>query len=173
MNAAIAINVEDSSSLKWGLSYPVHPEGRWSPTAAVRLRGKTDLPAWADPVVSRLEALAALPTVDPRGSRPMNVDDLMDALRFLIRVMRTDTAVPWIGRLNTGGLQVTWRGEGVEVEAVFDRARDERCVMVVVGENEWDASPEAADSLFASVVDRLTRSGFEHTAILRATSGRR
>ncbi len=88
----------------------------------------------------------------------MNVDDIIEALNFLSRVMREDTRVPWIGRLSSGGIQLTWRAGDVEVEAVFDRARDERVLMVSVGENEWDAPVSDAESMFATVVDRLSRS---------------
>jgi len=94
----------------------------------------------------------------------MNLDDVIDALRFLGRVMHDDTPAPWIGRLNTGGLQLTWRSGDVEVEAVFDRAREEREVLVVVGENEWEAPADQADSLFATVVERLAHADLEYTS---------
>lgn len=160
MNAAIAVNVDDSSSLNWQLDYPVpqRPEG-----VAIRLSGRTSLPAWVDAVVSRIGGLAALPT-DPRGSRPLHIDDVMDALDFLAQVMRDDTPSPWIGRLNTGGVQLTWRTGDVEVEAVFDRARNERELVVVVGENEWDAPADQAESLFGTVVDRLAHPQVELAA---------
>ena len=160
MNPAIAVSVDDSSSLKWGLDYPVQPpraEG-----IAIRLSGYS-LPPWAGPVVSRIGELAALPP-DPRGSRPLSRDDVVDALDFLARVMRNDTASPWIGRLNSGGVQLTWRSGDVEVEAVFDRARNERDVIVAVGENEWEAPADHGESLFATVVDRLAYAQVEHAA---------
>ena len=80
----------------------------------------------------------------------VGTEDVIEALNFLSRVMRDDTPPPWIGRLSTGGVQLTWRSDDVEVEAVFDRARHEHDLMVTVGENEWDASAAEADSLFAT-----------------------
>lgn len=160
MNAAIAVSVDDSSSLGWKLDYPV-PQQREG--IAIRLGGRTLLPAWLDPVVSRIGELAALPT-DPRGSRPLNIADVIDALDFLGRVMRNDTPSPWMGRLNTGGVQLTWRTEDAEVEAVFDRARNERELVVVVGDNEWDAPIDQGELLFGTVVDRLAHPHVEHTA---------
>lgn len=151
MNAAIAVNVDDSSSLKWHFDYPM-PERRED--VAIHLRGRTSLPGWVYAVVARLGELATLPP-DPRGSSPLNIDDVREALGFLARVMRDDTSSPWIGRLSTGGVQLTWRMGDVEVEAIFDRARDEREIVVAVGENEWEAPADQAESLFGTVVDRL------------------
>jgi len=87
----------------------------------------------------------------------MNPEDIIDALTFLSHVMRDDTILPWVGRLSSGGIQMTWRSGDVEAEAVFDSARDERELIVSVGENEWDAPAGEAESLFATVVDRLSR----------------
>lgn len=141
----------------WALSRPMRlrePSGGDRLTIPFWLGGEK-VPPWAVPVASRIMELAALPRIAPGGSRPMAVDDIVDALSFLTRVMRDDTAAPWIGRLSSGGVQVSWQREDVEVEAVFDRVRGERDVVVVVGENEWEAPVEQAESLFATVVDRL------------------
>jgi len=165
--ATIAIGINDSSSLKWGLAYPSQQQVGLAAPVSIALRSmKTALPEWADDVVERLAALAILPTVDGRANRPMNLDDVVDALRFLARVMRDDLPTPWIGRLNSGGVQLTWRDvpSDVEVEAIFDRTRNEREVIVAVGENEWDAPVDEADSLFATVVDRLAHLNVEHAS---------
>lgn len=154
------LHVEDSSSLRWGLSYAVQDIWARERPQAIQLRVE-QLPPWLFPAVGRIAAISALPTVDPRGSRPLNPEDLRDALWFMFRVMRDDTVVPWIGRLATGGLQLTWRVGDVEAEAVFDRARHEREVLISVGENEWEAPADAADTLFRTVVDRLSTSHVE------------
>lgn len=156
MNAGIVVN--DSSSLRWdvaGLDYLARPEAE-GPRSSISLRGEK-VPPWAVPVISRMEELAALPVVAPGGSSPMVLEDVMDALRFLTRVMQDDTVIPWIGRLSSGGLQLTWQCGDVEVEAVFDRTRGERDVIVAVGGTEWEAPADQADSLFATVADRLHR----------------
>lgn len=163
MNAAIAVKVNDSSSLKWAFDYHVHPEDERRPAI---LLGCDRVPPWAYPVVARITELARLPMVDPRGSRPINPDDIIDALSFLRHVMRDDTSPPWIGRLSTGGVQLTWRSGDTEVEAVFDRARGDREVMVSVGENEWEAPANEAESLFGTVADRLSLSHVEYATIV-------
>ena len=83
---------------------------------------------------------------------------MIDALLFMERVMREDTCPPWIGRLSSGGVELAWRHGDVEVEAVFDRLRGDSALMVEVGDREWDAPADQGDSLFASVVDRLSYS---------------
>lgn len=162
MNSAIAFTGNDSSSLRWALDYPVQLPQVF---AARAIRSAGPLPPWGAAVVARISQLAALPSVDPGGSRPMNLYDVLDALNFLSRVMRNDTRPPWIGRLSSGGLQLAWHSGDVEVEAVFDRARHDRGVLVAVGENEWEAPAEEADSLFANVADRLSHAYLEHTPI--------
>lgn len=152
MNVGVAVN--DSSSLRWGLAdlnYLAQPE---APRSSISLRVE-EVPPWAVPVISRIEELAALPMVAPGESGPMVLEDVMDALLFLTRVMQDDMVTPWIGRLSSGGLQLSWQCGDVEVEAVFDRTRGERNVIVAVGGNEWDAPVDQADSLFATVADRL------------------
>lgn len=160
MNASTVWDINDSSSLRWEVPYPLQ---RLSSVVeaprAIRLRGA--FPPWADSVVSRLSQLEAIPAVDPRGSRPMNADDVFDALDFMVRVMREDTVVPWIGRLTSGGVQLAWNVGDVEVEAVFDRAREDAEIIVAVGENEWDEPIANAETLFATVVDRLSTSHLE------------
>jgi hypothetical protein len=161
MTAAVAVGVDNSSSLRWAFDYPMEQPERVA-IPAIRLGGR--VPPWAHIVVDRIVELARLPRVDARNSRSMNVEDVIDALDFLKHTMRDDTLAPWIGRLNSGGVQLTWRSGDVEVEAVFDRARDEQELIVAVGDNEWDAPITQADSLFASVVDRLTPSHVEYSA---------
>ena len=161
MTAAIVLNASDSSSLNWALDYPAQ-QLQQGATPSISLRGT--LPSWTGDVVNRIVELAALPTVNPGGSSPMGIDDVVDVLNFLSRVMDDETMPPWIGRLSSGGVQLTWRSGDVEVEAVFDRARNEREVVVVVGANEWDAPADQADSLFATVRDRLSYAHLESTS---------
>ena len=152
--------VADMSTLRWLLA----DEPRSRTDRAIALIGRGDgLPEWLNPVVERIETLAELDTINPEVERPLNVEDVLDALEFLDRVMAEDTSVPWIGRLSSGGVELAWRHANVEVEAVFDRLRGEGELIVAVGDNEWDAPIAQGDSLFASVVDRLSNSYIEHT----------
>lgn len=127
-------------------------------------RRAPSLPAWLNPVLARIVELAELDSVNPVVERPLNMDDAVEALEFLDRVMRIrgDTCIPWVGRLSSGGVQLAWQHADVEVEAVFDRLRGEAELIVSVGDNEWDAPADQGESLFASVVDRLSNSYIGH-----------
>jgi hypothetical protein len=151
----------DMSTLHWLVAD--QPRGRADQVIALAGRGEA-LPAWLNPLVERIEELADLDTINPEVEHPLNIEDVFDALGFLDRVMAPDTSVPWIGRLSSGGVQLAWNHAGVEVEAVFDRLRGEGQLIVAVGDNEWDAPVDQADSLFASVVDRLSSAYIEHAA---------
>jgi hypothetical protein len=151
---------DDATSLQWSL-----PRRQQRPALSINFPEAAERPQWTRDVIRRLTELASLPGVDPRGSDPMNVEDLIDALTFVRTVMQTTTVSPWIGLLNTGGLQLNWRNNDVEVEAVFDRARDDRVVYVSVGDREWEAPISDGHSLFATVVDRLAASDVEPHAL--------
>jgi hypothetical protein len=111
---------------------------------------------WVDPVIASLSALAQLPeNWDGRGSRAINYDDVVDAVEYLQRVMRDDTRAPSIGPLNSGGLELSWLVDGLEVEAVFDRQRNDRMLLVTAGANESEEPIESSELLFAGIVDRL------------------
>ncbi|HYB23608.1 MAG TPA: hypothetical protein VED41_07410 [Solirubrobacteraceae bacterium] len=158
--------VADMSTLRWLLA----DEPRLRTDSAIALIGRGNgLPQWLNPIVARIEALAELDTINPEVERPLNVEDVLDALEFLDRVMAEDTSVPWIGRLSSGGVELAWKHADVEVEAVFDRLRGEAELIVAVGDNEWNAPIAQGDSLFASIVDRLSNSYIEHTAGAPAT----
>lgn len=113
-------------------------------------------PTWLDPVIDSLGRLGQLPdNWDRRGSHAINPDDVQDALVFLQRVMRDDTAPPSIGPLNTGGIELSWNVTGLEVEAIFDRRRGETVLLVNSGCHEAEEPIESAEKLFAELVDRL------------------
>ena len=150
--------VSDAISLRWP-SLSGQFVNRFLPSIKFEA---LDVPLWAPAVLRRINELNALPSVDPYSTTPLNIPDVLAALRFLTRNMRNDTLPPWIGRLGSGGLQLTWHCGDVEVEAVFDTARDEFDVLVAVAGNEWDAPAGEAEPLFAQVVDRLSRSHFEY-----------
>jgi len=170
MKALVGTTVDDMSSLGWGIDE--ESQAATHEERVIRLSGRRGAPPppWADEVVRRIVELARLETVDPRIGRPLNEDDVIDALRFLDRVMREDTCPPWIGRLSSGGVELAWRHHDVEAEAVFDQLRGESELIVEVGDNEWNAPADQADSLFATVADRLSNSYIEHTAAAPAAA---
>lgn len=134
------------------------PHSRARHVLALIREGYEPIPVWLVGVVDRINELAKLDTVNPAVERPLSLHDAWNALDFMKRVMREDTCLPWIGRLSSGGVQLAWNHADVEVEAVFDHLRDEAAVLVSVGEREWDAPVDEADSLFANVADRLSNS---------------
>ncbi|HTZ63284.1 MAG TPA: hypothetical protein VMB51_04205 [Solirubrobacteraceae bacterium] len=150
----------DMSTLYWALTD--EPRSRTARAIAVVRRGYEPLPQWLVPVADRIAELAELDTVNRAVERPLNIEDVLDTLSFLKRVMREDTRLPWIGRLTSGGVELAWKHGDVEVEAVFDRLRGDRELLVSVGDRDWDAPADKGDSLFASVVDRLSNSYIEH-----------
>jgi hypothetical protein len=113
--------------------------------------------SWVDPVLESLEQLAQLAdNWDGRGSRHLNYDDVVDALKYLQRVMRDDTRPPSIGPLSSGGVELSWRVDGLEVEAIFDRLRDEKMLLVTAGSNDTEEPIDSSEMLFGGIVDRLT-----------------
>jgi hypothetical protein len=160
----IGMGIADSSSIGWETTDPCdEPQAE---KRAIRLRGPrgAPLPGWAAPVVTRIRELDSAAALSQRDWRPINFDDVADALGFLERVMHIDTSAPWIGRLSSGGIELTWKHADIEVEAIFDRLRADGVIIVAVGEHEWEEPIDKADSLFASVVDRLSVPYVEHTA---------
>jgi hypothetical protein len=116
--------------------------------------------SWIRPFLDRITFLSAVPVLSREG-RTLNADDLADAFDFLSRVMHEGVPSPWIGRLNSGGLQLNWNQGAVEVEAVFDRARGDKVVMIAGDEAEQEVPADEADSVFASVAERLVPSSHD------------
>lgn len=147
--------VSDSLTCKWGM--PVAPVDVRERGSFVVGNARGVVPPWVGSVLARMQDLDATSALEPFGARQIDIDDALEAVHFLVRNMRDDTVLPWIGRLSSGGIQLAWNQGDVEVEAVFDSLRDEHVVVVAVGDNEWDANVRDADQLFANVVDRLSR----------------
>lgn len=149
------ITTNNTTAFRWSFDTSPASQARQEVRRAIYVRGP--VPAWAESVISRLEQLVVLPTVDPAGSAPLNLEDVQDALAFLSVVMTDDLVVPWVGRLNTGGVQVTWRGRDIEIEAVFDRARDERVILVSEGDADDQFTVNDAPRAFATFRNRLSK----------------
>ena len=146
---------QTSASLDLTLRYPNFTADVAPERHRVRVSGRS--PQWVEAVARRLSELLQLgPDWDPRGADPISREDLRDAIMFMVKTMRDDTRAPWIGPLASGGVELVWRGDNVEVEAVFDRSRNEQGLLVSAGEHETEAPIDEAESLFATVVDRLS-----------------
>ena len=115
------------------------------------------------PIVDRIQELADLDTVDPRVERPLNIEDVRDALEFLDRVMGKDTACHGSG--GSAAEALSWPGDTPTWKSrLYLIGCGESASYRPVGENEWDAPADKGDSLFASVGERLSKSYIEHAA---------
>ncbi len=148
--------IPSSAAVLWPLRSPYpSPLDRPEPRRIEVRRGRTS-PPWIDSLIESLSRLATLTDDwDHRGSRAVNFDDVRDALEFLQRVMRDDTAAPSVGPLSSGGIELSWRAAGLEVEAIFDRRRQESVLLVIAGCNETEEPIASAEKLFADIADRL------------------
>ncbi len=127
---------------------PSQPSRTTAPSAAS---------GWRDVVVDRLADLLDLEkNWDGRGSEAVSFQDAIDVLEFLTLVMHQDTAAPAVGPLSSGGIGLAWAKDSLEVEAVFDHARDERALYITDGDEEHEAPIKNAALLFASVAAQLT-----------------
>ena len=153
---AIPLQLDDTSGSS-SLAYPAVPTYAPQTRDPERIVLEGPMPDWWPAVSRQLAELTRLPwDWDPRGSRSVSLQDIRDALSFMVIAMRHDTVAPWIGPLNSGGIELSWQRGDVDVEAIFDHARGHRELLVSVGDNEWDAPIDHAVSLFATVVDRLS-----------------
>jgi hypothetical protein len=159
----ITIDIPESGTINLGptltagqVAYSGTATG-WADYRPVRRVQARRLPWWFGSLEPRLTELLNLPSGwKSPGSERVSIDDLVDALNFLETVMREDTIVPWVGPLDNGGVEVLWKHGDVEVEAIFDHGQGERQLLVSVGDHDWEEPIEHAQSLFATVVDRLT-----------------
>lgn len=80
------------------------------------------LPAWFDPLVQGfVDALALPPDWDSYGAGPIASRIVHDALNFANAVLGPTSPPPRVVPLSSGGLQLEWHRNGVDLEVVFDR----------------------------------------------------
>lgn len=121
----------------------------------VKVLDPAELPPWVPPVVERINEFGALPpNWDTYGGAPASESNARHALDFLMRVMGADTPLPWIAPLGSGGLQLDWAGEGVEVEVVIDD-RDSSA-LITVDDEEQELSLGYAIAVFPTLAPRLS-----------------
>lgn len=128
-----------------------------APVAAqIEFETQVRWPDWMGAVATRVNELAGLgENWDGRGGRRLRIQDARAAIEFLVRFMKPSTPVPWIGLLTTGGIEMSWAASGIELEAVFDSARQEAVVLYEDDDTELELS--ANDwNVVAGLADRLT-----------------
>lgn len=114
-----------------------------------------DPPLWVPPVIERLNEFGALaPNWDTYGGVPVSESNARHALDFLTRVMGPNTPLPWIAPLGSGGLQLDWTGEGVDVEVVIDGS--DSSALITVDGDEQDLPLGHGIVVFPTLVPRLS-----------------
>lgn len=109
-------------------------------------------PVWLTEVVDRLTELRGFAASTPGYASDFDLTDLEDAINFLFRVMRDETPLPWIGILNSGGVQLTWDIDQAEIEAIFDHAEDDTGVLIENADTSFELSIEDAAQQFQDLV---------------------
>lgn len=107
-----------------------------------RVIARPILPSWVPPVVRQLDMFLDLPhNWDSYGAPPPDPRLGFSALRLLVRVMHDNTPAPAIVPLSTGGLQLEWHQQGIDLEIEINEQhrfsmffRDRR------GGEEWQGS---------------------------------
>lgn len=128
------------------IHYPASGPARWSygREDVISLEAGTSAP-WVAPVARRFTALMRLSeNWDPRGSRPLDIADVKDALAFLEQAMKPASPIPNITALPSGGLELHWRVGVEDLEVIFDRSENERVALLEVGDEEHELTPEEA-----------------------------
>lgn len=101
---------------------PVFASERWTRHEQAR---SSSAPGWLPPTLKRLRDLLRLPSDwDGYGAAETRLDDAVDALIFLRRVMLASTPLPAIVPLNDGGVQLEWHESGLDFEATFTGGAD-------------------------------------------------
>jgi hypothetical protein len=162
-----AITVEAGGLLSSkGLRTPIYPEtstfslrelvGWLRPIPQVRVSWSWEEPAWAHPVFSALADLLELrPNWDSYGGLPLTNENFASAIGFLARIMDDDTEPPWVVPLPSGGVQLEWHREDLDVEVVIDR--DRSVVLIEDRGEELEAPLGRALSVLLPVLPRLAR----------------
>src|SRR4051794_5524116 len=73
-------------------------------------------PEWLAPAVSRISHLYSSAAA---GRQAFDLEDVVAAITFLAKNMKPGVPVLWIGRLDSGGVELAWKSGDVEVEVVF------------------------------------------------------
>lgn len=80
------------------------------------------LPAWFDPLMQGFVDLLTLPpNWDSYGAGAIDPRIVHDAMNLINGLLGPTTAAPRVVPLSSGGIQLEWRRQGVDLEIVFDR----------------------------------------------------
>ena len=83
------------------------------------------LPAWFDPLMQGFVDLLTLPANwDSYGAGPIDAKSVHGAMSFINGVLGPAAPAPRVMPLSSGGLQLEWHRQGIDLEVMFER--DER-----------------------------------------------
>jgi hypothetical protein len=114
------------------------------------------LPPWFDPLMQGLVDLLTLPpNWNSYGAGTIEPKAVHDAMNFINGLLGPTSPAPRVVPLSSGGLQLEWHRQGVDLEVVFDR--DEQAFFnfrnrVSREESEY-ALPENSDLLRSIIVN--------------------
>jgi hypothetical protein len=115
------------------------------------------LPVWFDPLMQGFTDLLTLPPDwNSYGAGAIDRKVIHDALNFINGMLGPTSPVPRVVPLSSGGLQLEWRKQGVDLEIVFDPGEQFSFYLRnrVNGEESEHALPESAD-LLRSIIRNL------------------
>lgn len=115
------------------------------------------LPSWFDPLVQGLIDLRTLPpNWDSYNAMPVNTKLVDTALTFMSGLLGPSSPAPRVVPLSSGGLQLEWHRNEIDVEVVFDQNEKPyfyRRNRASGGESEHSLSEER--NLLAAIINDL------------------
>ncbi len=79
------------------------------------------LPAWFDPLVQGfVDALTLPPNWDSYQARTIDPQIVHEAMNFINAVLAPTSPAPRVMPLSSGGIQLEWHRNGIDLEVVFD-----------------------------------------------------
>jgi hypothetical protein len=114
-------------------------------------------PAWFDPLMQGFVDLLTLPPDwNSYGAGAIDQNIVLYAMNLINGLLGPTSPAPRVVPLSSGGLQLEWRRQGIDLEVVFDR--DERPFFYyrnrVTGEDSEHGIPEDS-GLLRSIIGKL------------------
>jgi hypothetical protein len=80
------------------------------------------LPSWFDPLMQGfIDLLTLAPNWNSYGSGQIDPKLVHDAMNFVASLLGANSPAPRVVPLSSGGLQVEWHRQGIDLEIVFDK----------------------------------------------------
>ena len=80
------------------------------------------LPAWFDPLMQGfVDLLTVLQNWDSYGAGPIDAKVVHEAMNLINGLLGPTSPAPRVVPLSSGGLQLEWRRQGIDLEVVLDR----------------------------------------------------